>query len=287
MIESFLASWDLFGTSYLVALTMAGVLSAIGVWIVARDQIFFGAAVSQASTLGVATALWLGEAFARGGAGWLESDATPAAFAVVASVTTAWLVARASESTTESGESINGWVFLLATSLPVLMLAHTPHGLEEVQRLMFSTLLSVSPADLTVFVVLAAATAALAARFHAPLLLLAMDPEMAGAVGMRARRWHGLTAIWLGIAVGLSIRVAGLLFTFGCLVLPPLVAKNLCREVRPMLLVAPAVALFATAAGLVVAHVGDLPPADAAVGVMCLSLPLAWLVRARRRTKEA
>jgi ABC-type Mn2+/Zn2+ transport system permease subunit len=267
---------------FLLALLIAAVLSLVGVWIVARDQIFFGAAVSQASMLGVALALWLGSSSAAAHLTWLEADRLPAVFAVAASIATAWLVARGSESKTESAEAITGWVFLLAASYPVLMLAHSPHGLEEVQRLMFSTLLSASRLDLALFAALGLATAAIALRFQSPLLLFAMDTEMATAVGMRRAVWNGGTALWLGLAVGLSIRASGMLYTFGCLVLPALLAKNLCREVRPMLVVAPSLAATAALAGLVIAHSWDLPPAHATIGLLCLLLPGAWIFRAAR-----
>ncbi len=59
MIESFLASWDLFRDTYLVGWLLAVLLSLLGVFVVARDQVFLGAAVTQASTLGVALALAL------------------------------------------------------------------------------------------------------------------------------------------------------------------------------------------------------------------------------------
>jgi hypothetical protein len=69
-----------------------------------------------------------------------------------------------------------------------------------------------------------------------------------------------MTSAWLGLAVGLSIRSAGMLYTFGCLVLPALVAKNICREVRPMFVVAPAVAVGTATVGFVLANHYDDPP---------------------------
>ena len=92
---------------------------------------------------------------------------------------------------------------------------------------------------------LAGVTALLVARQHEPLRLLAIDPEIADVVGLRSRAWHAALAIWLGLAVGLSIRVSGTLYTFGCLVLPALVAKHLVREVRALIWVAPAIAVAA------------------------------------------
>jgi ABC-type Mn2+/Zn2+ transport system permease subunit len=280
VIESFLASWALFGTTYLAGLAIAAILAVVGVWIVARDHIFLGAAVAQASTLGVALALGL--ATALGDDAWLESDAAPTVLAVAASIATAWLAARVSERGAESHEAVTGWVFLLAGSVPVLLLARSPHGLEEIQRLIFSTLLSVSRADVALLAALGVATALGTLLLRERLMVFTLDPDLAAAIGMRARVWSGATAVWLGLAVGLSIRAAGTLYTFGCLVLPALVARNVCREVRPMLWVAPLVAVAAAFSGFVLSNAFDTPPAHTTVGILSAALPVAWGVRAVR-----
>jgi ABC-type Mn2+/Zn2+ transport system permease subunit len=284
VIGSFLASWDLFATTYVVGLLIAGVLSVVGVWIVARDHIFLGAAVAQASTLGVAVGLWLAGTAAAQRLHVLEGDAVATGFAVVASVVTAWVATRVAERRTESHEAVTGWIFLLAGSVPVLMLADSPHGLEEIQRLLFSTILSVTRLDLALFVGIAAATVAAALLLRERLLVFVLDPELAAAVGMRSAAWASAIAVWLGLAVGLSIRASGTLYTFGCLVLPPLVAKNVCREVGPMLWTSPLVAMAAALAGFVISNHLDLPPAHTTVGLLAAALPLAWTLRALRET---
>ena len=86
-------------------------------------------------------------------------------------------------------------------------------------------------------------------------------------------------AIVLGVAMGLAIHISGVVFSFGCLVLPALVAKQLCREVRQMLWVSPVVGFGAAVAGFVVANDRDLPPGQAAVAILCGALAAAWLVR--------
>ncbi len=284
-MDSFLASWALFGTTYLAGLAIAAILALVGVWIVARDHIFLGAAVAQASTLGVALALRL--AAALGDDAWLQSDAAPTVLAVAASIATAWLAARVSERGAESQEAVTGWVFLLAGSVPVLLLAHSPHGLEEIQRLIFSTLLSVSRTDVVLLAALGVATALGTLLLRERLMVFTLDPDLAAAIGMRARAWSGATAVWLGLAVGLSIRAAGTLYTFGCLVLPALVARNVCREVAPMLWVAPCVAVAAAFAGFVLSNAFDTPPAHTTVGLLSAALPVAWAVRAVRAGRGA
>jgi ABC-type Mn2+/Zn2+ transport system permease subunit len=249
--------------------------------VVARDQIFLGVAVAQASTLGVALALWIGTTGAA--VAWLDSDAVAASLAVGASVATALLTARETRTGAESAEAITGWVFLLAASVPVLLLARSPHGLEEVHQLMFSTILGASTADAWIFGALAALTVGAVARLHPRLLLFALDPEMAAAVGMRRRLWSAGVALWLGLAVGLAIRVSGTLYTFGCLVLPALIAKNLASEIRPLLVLAPLIGLGSAVAGFVWAHAFDTPPAHTTVALLCALLLTAWGLR---RTRE-
>ena len=78
-----------------------------------------------------------------------------------------------------------------------------------------------------------------------------------------------------------------MLYTFGSLVLPGLVAKNLCREVRPMFFVAPAVALLSNTVGFVLANHYDFPPAHMNVAVACLLLLAAWLFRILRNGRAA
>jgi ABC-type Mn2+/Zn2+ transport system permease subunit len=280
VIEAFAASWPLFATSYLAGWSIACLLAVVGVWVVARDQIFLGAAVAQASTLGVAAALWIGGVGAGAAFEEIGSDGAAAALAVAAAVLTALATVLRRGGGAESAEAVTGWVFLVAASVPTLMLAHDPRGLEEVHHLLFSTLLGATAWDLAAFAALLAATALLVARLHEPLRLLAIDPEIAEAVGLRSARWHAALAIWLGVSVGLAIRVSGTLYTFGCLVLPALIAKHLVREVRALIWVAPLIAVAGSVAGSVLANYWDTPPAHMTVALLCGGLAAAW-ARAR------
>jgi ABC-type Mn2+/Zn2+ transport system permease subunit len=65
-----------------------------------------------------------------------------------------------------------------------------------------------------------------------------------------------------------------MLYTFGCLVLPPLLAKRLCREVRSMFLVAPLMSLAMGVPGFVLANHLDSPPAQMTVALLCGGLAL-------------
>lgn len=117
-----------------------------------------------------------------------------------------------------------------------------------------------------------------------PLVLLAMDPPMASAVGLNVMRWELASAAWLGLVIGLTVRTGGMIYTFGLLVLPTLAAQQACHTVTAMLIVAPLVALVAAIAGFVIANHYDQPPAHVTVALLAASTPLAGLAaRLRRR----
>jgi len=279
MIADFIASWSLFHNTYVVGWLISLVLALIGVLVVARDQIFIGAAVSQASTLGIALALWVGSWPALAEVHWLHADAFLAAMAVTSSVVAALLTAHGGATGKESHEGITGWVFLISASASILIVAHSPHGLDEIHRLLSSSIIGAQRSDVWMFAALFGGTAVTIWLCHRPLLLFSMDPATAAATGVNIALISVLILAWLGLAVGLSIRVAGMLYTFGCLVLPALVAKNACREVRPMFLVAPAVAVGTATIGFVLANHYDYPPAQLTVALLCLLLAMAWMLR--------
>jgi ABC-type Mn2+/Zn2+ transport system permease subunit len=282
VIESFLASWTLFQHAYVAGWLIAMLLALLGVVVVTRDQIFLGAAVSQASVLGIAVAVCAGSLPIAAGCAWCDDDWTHTlaggAFAVAGS-----LLAGTTRLERETHESLTGWVFLTSTCFAVLLLAHSPHGMDEINRLLASTIIGADFGDVAIFGAALGIVAAAIARWHAPLRLVLMDREMASAVGVRVDTWDRALAAALGAAIGLAIHVSGVIYSFGCLVLPALVAKNLCREVGQMFLVSPLVALAAAVAGFVLANAYDLPPGQAAVALLSVALVGAWIVRALRR----
>jgi len=282
VIQDFQQSWALFHNVYLVGWSIALLLSLIGVLVVARNQIFLSAAVAQASTLGVAVGMWVAGWGISGHIAWLESDGWLSVLAVVFAIISTLFTSRNGSATGNSAEAVTGWVFLVSASVAILLMAHSPHGLEEVHRLLLSSIIGASRHDVWIFGGLLLLSVLLIATLHRRILLFALDPVMATAAGMNVRGWGLMTSGWLGLGAGLSMRASGMLFTFGCLVLPALIAANLCREVRTMFLVAPLVALLSASTGFVLANYYDYPPAQLIVALMCLLLALTWIVRAIR-----
>ncbi len=265
MLTEFLQTWPMFQDSYLAALLSGLLLSLLGVLVVGRQEIFLAAAVAQASVLGVALALTLG---------WSDTTLPAIGLSVLAA-----LLAGGRGRQRRGGvsrEEVTAWTFLIASSLTVIVLSRSPVGMKNVQSVLTSTVLGATRGEVLVFAALAAAAAAFVALNLQRLTLLILDPVMAAAVGLSVGVWAIAVSGALGMVTGLAIRATGLLFTFGCLVLPALIAKNLCRRVQPMFLVAPAISLFAILLGMIVALHFDYPPGQMIVAILCLLLLVTW-----------
>lgn len=282
MIGEFLSSWSLFADAYLAGWLLAALLGGVGVLVVARDQIFLGAAVSQASMLGLTVGISLSSWAFVTSSSWYQVDAFTSLCGGIFAIAGALATARRSAGGEDSHEAVTGWIFAAGMSLSVLVVAHSPHGLEEVHRLMESTLIGAHRLDVLLLSAFVAISAAVLLLRWRTLVLVVLDPDLARVLGVRVDWWDRCFYIWLGVAIAFALRISGLIYTFGCLVLPALCAKAVCREVRTMLALAPALSAASAVVAFVLANHYDLPPAHVAVAQLVALVGLAWSWRAVR-----
>lgn len=282
MISDFLATWDLFANTYIAGWLLAALLALVGVLVVARNQVFAGAALAQASTLGIALTMLAGSIIGGAASELAESGRVLTGVAVVVSVLAALATMRTQGRHRESREAVMGWLFLLGASGSIIVVSHSPHGLEEVQRLLSSSLIGASKIDVGTFAAMLAMTTVAIVRWWRAMLLWVMDPATAAAAGVKTGVVETSVATWLGICVGLALHTSGLVYTFGMLVLPALCAKGLAREVRSMFWIAPAIGVLSSLCGFVAANHFDYPPAQLTVFGLCGLQLAAWGVRRLR-----
>lgn len=281
MIDAFLDSWHLFGDTYLAAWLMAVVLALAGLPFVIRDQIFVGVAIAQSSMLGIGLALWLGASIS-----WLQTAPGLTLLAIVFAIGT-MLLTSSGDTRGTTAEGRTGWVYLLAGSLVLVVLANSPLGLNQLNHLAASSLIGATRTEAILLAVVLLLLVLLAIWRRDALLLLLTDRPQARAVGLRVRLWEVGLALVLGAVIGLCLRIGGLLYTFGALVLPGLAACKLCRELRALLWVAPCLALAGAVAGFVAGNHWDLPPAALTVALLAILMIPAKLVGHWRRRRLA
>lgn len=269
----FIASWPLFHDAYIGGILASALLALLGIQLVARDQIFFGAAIAQASTFGISVAL-VTAAWHPFGIHLHHFSWYPPLCAAICAVAAA--VGIECVTRREIREAATAFVFLTASAGALVLLTNSPHGMEEVQHLLASSLLGATARDGLILGILLTSTSIFLLLHGDRLLLIAIDPGTADAAGLGVRRWSLGFVIWCALCVGMAIRMAGLLFTFGNLLLPTLAARQVVRDMRPLFWIAPLMAAGSTLAGAALAHTLDVPPAQMGVLLQGVLIAILW-----------
>ena len=275
MIAEFISSWELFQNAYLTGGLLAIMLSLLGVVVFARDQIFVGAAIAQLSALGIASGLLLAPFVAEPKFHEFILSICGIGAAILATLLTR--TDRGLERI-ESSEVRTGWVFLLGGSLSVVLLSQSPIGRDEVSRLLSSSILGASTTEVWIVSLMAGITVTVFIGFRDYVRLFVIDPLNADAVGVPVKRIELMFSLWLGLAVGMSMKLSGMLFTFGALILPVMLAARWANTVGGTILLAPLIAVLATFVAFVTANHFDLPPGQAAAALLSLAIIPSWLV---------
>lgn len=253
---------------------LVGVLCAVlGVYVVARRVIFFGAVLTQVSLLGLALTFvppldMLGH---TGG----SLSLTAAVALILSGLLTDKRVPR---------DAVLGVVFVSSAALRMLVLQKAPQvEAAEVENLMRGDILFVTPGLFLFTLILGAVAVLLMVLFARPFAILGLDPETAEAQGYRARRWDQAFYLLAALVVAAATHLVGDLFVFGFLVVPPVAALLIGRRVRGIILIAALLGLLCPLAGLLLAFVLDVPATPAIVAVAAACLLAAWTVNRLRR----
>lgn len=266
MLQDFITSFPLFFETYLSALFMAIFLSILGILVVNREQIFLTAAISQAAILGLAVDILLG----------FEQ---PMICAVVFSILAAVVSGRKDKRGGSNREEFSAWVFLVSASLSVLLLANHPQGVKQIQASIASSIIGSGGLEVVVFAAMSVFVATFCFVFNEKLRLFIMDPIMAAAVGIPIVLWGWYISIFLGFSIGIAMCTSGMLYTFGCVVLPAQIAKTLCQRLSYMFIVAPIVATISVVSGLIFANYYNYPPGQMIITLMGMILVFSWLIQ--------
>ena len=266
----------LFGEAMVMGGLCGVLLPLLGVVLVLRQQVFLAAAIGQSANLGAALAM---QGAVLLGAGHGHGDGLPAyGCGLVAAVLAAVAAMRALSAQATTLEARSAVLFLGGGALAMLLLAHAPHGLQELQRRQFSSLLTVGPLDLAVATGLLAVVLLALQRGRHRLWLWALDPRAAAAHGASLARWDLAVGTVLGLGLGHALHSTGLVFTFGLAVLPVLAAREVATSLRGVLLLAPLAGLAAVVAGFTLGHRFDLPVGQVATAAAALPAVLLRVV---------
>ncbi len=240
--------------------------SLLGVFVILQRVVFIGITLSEVAALGIALAMTL--------------HAPPVLGAAVLTLSVVILLALPLEFMRLPRDAILGLIFVVASSLAVLVVAGSGLALHEIKTLLYGDLILTSPTDLAVMVAVLLPVAAVLLIFLRPILYTFLDRKASRVLGIKVLRWELLYFCCLGLAVSAASQAAGALLVF-CYLVVPAAAGLLCsRRLGLAMACSALVAILGTLAGLVYSLRADLPANQTIVVAVTILFVLIAATRA-------
>jgi ABC-type Mn2+/Zn2+ transport system permease subunit len=254
------------------SIIVGAICAFIGVYIVARRVVFFGAVLTQVSVLGLAMT-------------FLPFFALPHAVGtLIVTLISAVILSRMLTGRKMPRDAVLGFVFVSSIAARILILQKAPKvETSEIENLLRGDILFVTP-DIF-FMMLGAFVLAVVIHllFYKEFTYISFDPETARTQGFNAANWDMIFYLVAGLVIAFATHMVGDLFVFGFLVVPAMAAMLLSRKVTAIFAIAVVIGIIAPIIGLFVAFHYDFPSSPAIVGVACAVVALAWLGSLVRR----
>jgi zinc/manganese transport system permease protein len=245
MLIATMFDYDFMRTAFAAGTIAAIVAGSVGYFLVMRNLVFAGHALSHVGFAGATGAVLIGiSPF------WGLLGLTVAAGIVMGLL----------------GEELRGRdiavgvALSLSLALGVLFLHLYTSYATQATSLLFGNVLGVSQDALGYLVGLAVVTLVSLSLISRPLLFATLDPELAEAKGVSLRLVSVLFLVVVAIAVAEAVQVVGILLVFALMVGPAAAAFRITAKLRLGMTLSVVLAVTETWLGIALAYVTDWPP---------------------------
>jgi zinc transport system permease protein len=220
-----------------------------------------------------------------GAARWLQvvhnhAWADPMLGAVVAALVAALVIGIVARTAREREDTVIGALWAVGMAVGILFISQTPGYNQDLMSYLFGNILLVSADDLWLMAVLDAVVLALVAVVGPQLQAVCFDEEFARLRGLRVEVYYVVLLILTALTVVLLVSVVGIVLVIALLSVPVAIAGHVAVTMRGMMVVAAALSVLFTTAGLAISYAPDLP-AGATTIVLAASTYLLVLVGKR------
>jgi ABC-type Mn2+/Zn2+ transport system permease subunit len=278
IIREVLSPDFLLRNSVYVSLLIGLVCPLVGTYLVLRRLIFMGVALPQISSCGIAFAFALHAWHVVPHLEDSSENALALGGSLVFTLAALLILTLLQRRFTGLAEARIGTAYVLAGAWSILLLVKNPYGEHGLLDRLRGEIIAVSNADLVMTAVAFGIIAVLLIVFRKEFLLVSFDPEMALTLRKNVLGWDSLLFLLIGLTVSMSVLSVGPLVTFGFLLIPPLIARALARNMVQFAVIGCIVGVVSAFVGFCLAYRWDVPvgPTDVALlGIIYLLVAVA------------
>ena len=249
---------------------LGGVLGSVAVL---RQLSFFSDALGHSALLGITLGILIG----------VNPTLVLIPFAILFAILVNQLVERSSLPT----DALLNIVYSSSLAAAIIALSFVEHYRGGIRQLLFGDILGVSNLDLVVVAILLAAAIAYLGLSLRAQVLLTLNADLAGAVGVRTG-WHRLAFIvLLAVVVAVSIKAVGVLLISAFVVIPACAGRLLCRRFPFYIFTSAILGGSCVLLGLLVSGLTNLPSGPSVVLVQFFGFVVALMLSSRLFSRSA
>lgn len=250
-----------------ISVMAAIVCGVVGCHVVLRGMAFIGDAVAHAVFPGVAVAFVLQGSLVLGGA--------------VAGIVTAVLVAVFSQERRVREDAVIGVFFVAAFALGIVIISRAPGYAGSLQQFLFGSITGIPDEDVARVAISSAVLLAVMALLHRGFVAVALDREMARALGLRVFALDLALYVAVTVAVVISLQTIGNILVLALLVTPAAAARMLTDRLGVMMVLAPVLGVVGAFVGIYLSWSQDLPVGGTIVLVLTAEFLFCWFLAPR------
>ena len=243
LIELF--TFSFFRNAIAAALLTSVIAGIVGSYIVAKRSVFISGGITHASFGGMGIAYYMGwPPFIGAGV-----------FAILSAIGIEW-------STNKAGlreDSSIAILWSLGMAIGILFVFLTPGYTPNLMGFLFGDILTVKLIDLLGLLAIAILIIVLIYFYYQPILAVAFDTEFAEVAGIPVNLIKYLSAIFVAIAIVLSIKVMGIILVLSLFTIPASAANLYAKSLKNVMIGSVVLSILGSILGLMLAYYLDLP----------------------------
>ena len=242
--------------------------SVVGTFVVHKGLAASGSGLAHATLAGVAIAFVNGVSVALG--------------ALIAAVAAGLGIGYVRANSRVSYDTAIAIFFVSAFSLGILVISRRTSYTPDLLSFIFGDILGVSQSDLLGELILAIFVVGFVLAFYREMVMVAYDPAMAAAAGVRAPFFEYALLVLIAIAVVVALQAIGIVLVSAMLIIPPATASLLARRIPQIILISIAISVAASVVGLYASFHADVAASPAIVLASTLAFSVALAATTRR-----
>jgi zinc transport system permease protein len=236
---------------------LAGILASvacgvIGTYVVTRRITVIAGSLAHAVLGGMGAAYYLRSVHDWP---WLH----PLHGAVVAALLAALIIGFVRAYGSEREDTVISALWAIGMAIGIFFLFRTPGYKADLMTYLFGNIIMVDTQALRLLIVLDVLVLAVTFLFYNPLLAVCFDEEFARLRGLNVPLFYTLLLVLIALTIVTLIYVVGIVLVIALLTLPVSVAGRLTQKLWHMMILAAALSVTFTVAGLGVSYSSDWP----------------------------